>query len=792
MPSGRLAALAGMVSRIAACVREPLSVTILVLPLRLLAPGFGVLALAASLSASAQQAAERDSVLFPVPRPPELPSLRAHRLRAEAAGTIRLDGRLTEPDWQEARFATGLRQREPDEGSPATEDTEVRVLYDGHALYVGVRARDREPDKVIARILQRNRLMRGGFGLRFSGDDGIALLFDPFHDHRNAVVFATNPNGAKFDALVTDEGREVNTDWRGVWRVAATRTEGGWSAEFEIPFRTLRFPSGSAGEPWGFNIFRMIRRKNEEVLWSAWSRNNEGFTRVSRAGHLEGLTELPRSSLNLEVKPFLLSGGTQELAELEGGAGTAAPEGGMGPPRNTDAELDIGLDVKYEIQPGLVLDATVNPDFAQVEVDDEQVNLTRFSLFFPEKRDFFLENAGIFEFGRRGFGEPPPFLLFFSRRIGIFDGNEVPLLGGTRLTGRVGKQTVGFLDAVTDDAQGQPVTNYGVLRVNRDVGDRSVVGAMVADMRRADGESNTVGGVDFSLWPTRTINLRGFLAGTTTSGSGGDDLAYMVNLDFTGDHLGYFLQHLFIGPDASAEMGFITRTDIRRTDGFLRLTGRPPTLGLRKIDFRFQGQHIVRSDGLLQDWSVEGDVNPEWDSGERLQLSGQRGFIRLDEGFDLTDEVFVPGGDYDTWRFRAEGSTSSNRALSLRANASVERFFGGTLRRLSGRLRLSPGSHANLTVEQTHNDVEVPGGEFTADVTSVRFGYAFSTTLTANALVQYNSLDKRISTNVRFNLIHRPGSDLFLVFNEERGSDDSPWDFRSRGLVAKLTYLARI
>ncbi|MFQ5691122.1 MAG: DUF5916 domain-containing protein, partial [Gemmatimonadota bacterium] len=408
--------------------------------------------LAASLATSA--AAQERTADMPSdgsPRASGLPSVRARRLSADTTERIRLDGLLSESVWWTAPVATGLRQREPDEGAPATEETEVRIVYDGHALYVGVRARDREPERVIARILQRNRLMRQRFGLRFSGDDGIALLFDPFHDHRNAVVFATNPNGAKFDALVTDEGREVNTDWRGVWRVAAARTSDGWSAEFEIPFRTFRFPSASEDEPWGFNIFRMIRRKNEEVLWSAWSRNNEGFTRVSKAGHLEGLTNLPRSSLNLEMKPFLVSGATQELTPTAAGEGSelASPGGGAAGDRTMDGQLDLGLDLKYEIKPGLVLDATVNPDFAQIEVDDEQVNLTRFSLFFPEKRDFFLENAGIFEFGQRGFSEPPPFLLFFSRRIGIFDGAEIPLLGGTRLTGRVGKQTVGFLDAVT-------------------------------------------------------------------------------------------------------------------------------------------------------------------------------------------------------------------------------------------------------------------------------------------------------------------------------------------------------
>jgi hypothetical protein len=329
------------------------------------------------------------------------PSVKAVRL-APRSEELRIDGRLDEAAWARTDPAGQLRQREPQEGAFATETTEVRVLYDAHNLYVGVLARDREPARVIARILQRDKLMQpGGFDGRheFAGDDGVAILLDPFRDRRNAVVFATNPNGAEFDALITDEGPTFNADWRGVWRVAAQRLDDGWSAEFEIPFRTLRYPQ-AAEQTWGFNVVRMIRRKNEEALWAAWARD-EGFHRVSRAGRLEGLAALPRSGMNLEVKPFGLAGGTHEAGKSVAG------------------RADVGLDAKWEVRPGIVLDATVNPDFAQVEADDQQVNLTRFDLFFPEKRDFFLENAGIFEFGTRGFGETPPFLLFFSRRIGI-------------------------------------------------------------------------------------------------------------------------------------------------------------------------------------------------------------------------------------------------------------------------------------------------------------------------------------------------------------------------------------
>jgi len=325
--------------------------------------------------------------------------VRAKKLTAAEAETIRIDGLLSEEFWEGAMVIQDFRQQEPDEGAPASETTEIRVVMDGATLYVGVIARDSEPDRIVNRILQRDRVMEYEHGqFRFTGDDAVALLFDPFHSSRDAFVFATNPNGAELDALITDEGVEINIDWRAVWEVASARGPEGWSAEFAIPFRTLRYPVAEDGEAWGFNVYRTIRRKNELVLWQSWSRDNEGFTRVSRAGHLTGMVDLPKPGLNLEVKPFVLGGLRQELDD----------EGGT----PMDTEADMGLDLKSELRPGLVLDLTLNTDFAQVEVDDEQVNLTRFSLFYPEKRDFFLENSGVFEVGQDGGFGPPPYKLF--------------------------------------------------------------------------------------------------------------------------------------------------------------------------------------------------------------------------------------------------------------------------------------------------------------------------------------------------------------------------------------------
>ncbi len=698
-----------------------------------------------------------------------------------------MDGLLDEEAWAGVPPATGFKQREPLEGEDATERTEIRVVYDSETIYIGVIARDREPDKLISRILQRDRLLESGFsGPEFAGDDGVAILLDPFHDHRNAVVFATNPNGAEFEALITDEGREFNIDWRGVWRVESARTADGWSAEFAIPFRSLRYPTAS-DEPWGFNIFRIIRRKNEEALWSSWGRGDEGFARVSTAGHLEGLTDLPRTGLNVEVKPFLLGGGTQESVDPEG--------------VSYDGQADVGLDLKYEVRPGLVLDATVNTDFAQVEVDDQQVNLTRFSLFFPEKRDFFLENSGVFEFGTRGGFEPPPFLMFFSRRVGISSDGEIPIIGGGRLTGRVGAQTVGLLNVVTDrrefldeeegDSTVVPRENFAVARIKRDIGANNYVGVMVTDRRGSD-ETNTVGGLDWSFWPDTRLNIQGFLARTQTAGDGGDDNAYRIGGTYQSNFLDVEGQHIFIGSEVNASSGFVLREDIRRTQLNVRVVPRPQLLGLRRVSVFSRLNHQTRTDGNLQDWRLSTGISPTWNSGDDFVIFYAFGFTRLDEAFDLADRVLIPDGDYDIWELGGFANSSPNRPVSVAVRGGYEGFFGGNRLELNADLTVSAGSHLSMTAGVTHNDVDVPGGSFAANVGRLRMTLAFSTKLVANTLLQYNSLDNEISANIRLNYIHRPGSDLFLVFTEERGSDLSIRDFRNRGLVAKITYLSRL
>jgi hypothetical protein len=704
-------------------------------------------------------------------------SLHAARLAPGTRPPV-LDGRLDDAAWRAARVIDDLRQREPEEGTVATERTEVRVVFDQHTLYIGVHAFDREPGRIVARILERDRVMQTDFegSPQFGGDDAVAILLDGFHDHRNGVVLATNPNGAEFDALLTDEGREFNVNWRGIWSVTAARVADGWVAEFAIPFRSLRYrPSG--GE-WGLNVFRMIRRKNEQVLWRGWTRSGGGFSRVSLAGHLRGLEGLPPLRRSIEVRPYALAGADRERDE--------ATDRFAQTPRN-----DVGGELKAQLTPGLVLDATVNTDFAQVEADNQQVNLTQFDLFFPEKREFFLENAGIFEFGARWLFGPPPFLLFFSRQIGIAEDGPVPVLGGVRITGRAGRQTLGLLSMAADTAFDQPHSVFNVARVKRDIGGNAYLGAMLTDRRSANA-FNTAGGVDFSAWPSQALNVQGFAVRTTTKGPGGDGGAARLALNLQTGRYGLTVSHLRIGAEADAQLGFITRTDVQQSAAFARWTYRPAARGLRTVSVLNFTDYVARLDGLPFDRRVATALDIGFNSGASVTVFQRVGRTQLDESFDLADSVHVPVGHYDAGLTGFFASSNPARPVTLQANGEVESTFGGRLGRMNLTLAGSASKHVGLTVNAGRNWVRLPNGAFTADLVATRVGVAFTTQLFLNALVQYNSLDRRIASNVRFQYIFRPGSDLFLVYNEERGSLTSMSTLQARGTRLKIAYLRRI
>ena len=437
-----------------------------------------------------------------------------------------------------------------------------------------------------------------------------------------------------------------------------------------------------------------------------------------------------------------------------------------------------------------------------MEVDDQQVNLTRFSLFFPEKREFFLENSGIFAFGARGTFEPPPFLAFFSRRIGINpDSGEVPLLGGGRLTGRLGGQTLGILSAMTASRYGDPRTAFNVARVKRDVGGAGYIGAILVDRRNSDA-ANTVGGVDWSLWPLQKLNAQGFVARTATQGPGGDGLAWRLGMDYQTSNFSGSVSQVQVGDSVKARAGFVTRTGVRRTQGNFRYVFRPKVFNLRRISLNTFDDLVTNTHGHRQDWSVSLGMSPMWNTADNLALFYTFGRSRVDEDFKLADTAWVAAGDYASNTITVFGTSGPGRPIVLNVNADFRQQFGGRVTSLTAGAAATPNMHLSFRLSYTRSDASLPndtlrngtpsGGDFVAHLLSLRTTYAFTTKLSLNSLAQYNSLDRRVSVNLRLSYIFRPGSDVFVVLNEERGSDVAVWDPRSRGVRLKVTYLARL
>ena len=697
----------------------------------------------------------------------------AGAVRVAAGERIRLDGRLDDAPWAAVPPISDFRQHDPDVGAAATERTEVRVLFDSSTLYVAVLAHDSRPAEVIARILARDQLMSvDDFSgqLEFAGDDAIAILLDPFRDRRNAVVFATNVNGAEFDAQVTDQGREVNVAWRTVWRVAATRTDSGWSAELEIPLRSIRRPDD--GRAWGLNVYRVIRRKNEHVMWRSWSRDNAGFLKVSEAGELAGISGLARAGLGVELKTSGIARAVR--GDVDGRTNPA----------------DASLDLKYQLRPGVTLDATANTDFAQADVDDVQVNLTRFSLFFPEKRDFFLENAGVFEFGARGVFEPPPWLMFFSRRIGISDSGEIPVLGGVRFTGREGRQTFGAMHMRTDATPFVPRASYTTARFKRDVAGDGYIGAMYAGGGTREAGS---AGVDFQYWPTSTLNLQGFAAQVWDSSAGAVGAAaraHRLLADRQVDRWGVRVERMVIGDEADPPLGFAVRTGIARSSAQLRVAFRPPVPGVRRLTMFNFADHVTRTDGALQDWGVGPAFDLVFNSGENLTAYRLQAVTVLDEPFDLADRVAVAAGRYGNSQTGLLLASARHRPVRVNLHSQHQSFYGGSLFFVNGTAELSVGARGTAALMRAFNDAKLPSGQLVTNVSALRLGYAFSTHAGVSTTAQFNSLDRVANMNARFSYQYRPGSEIFLVLNSERASP-APAAGQPRSALLKLTYLSR-
>jgi hypothetical protein len=753
-------------------------------------------------AATAQQSGDEpavDGVVIDGPPPPVAPetisrdaSGRATVRAIHLTAPLRVDGRLDEEVYATVPPFGGLIQVVPKAGAPASERTDVWVMFDATNIYVAARVWDSAPpERWVA-----NELRRDTNQLR--NNDTFGVMFDTFYDRRSGVMFYTNPLGAIADYSVVDEG-QPNTDWNPVWSVRTGRFDGGWTVEMEIPFKTLRYRSG-AGHVWGFQLRRSVRRKNEWVYLTrvpAVLAGPQALNRVSAAGTLVGL-DLPAASRNLEIKPYAISRMTTDRVRT--------------PAVNNDLDGDLGGDVKYGVTANLTADFTFNTDFAQVEIDEQQVNLTRFSLFFPEKRDFFLEGRGIFDFGRGGaaFGGGGPGgvggqaalsdtpYLFYSRRIGLNGGRVVPIDVGGRLTGKAGPYAIGIVNIQAGD---EPVsltreTNFTVLRVKRDILRRSTIGAMFTNRSVAVSSpgSNQAYGVDAALSFSQTASASAYYARTQSPGISGDEDSYQTRFDYNEDRYGAQGEYLKVGAAFNPEVGFLRRTDFARSFAQLRFSPRPTSIdAVRKFTWQGSLEYILNGAGALETRQQSGRFNVEFESSDQFTLEANRSYELLVRPFAVGSGVVIPVGGYQFTDGLVSYQFGQQRRVSGTVSLQHGGFYDGTLTALTyTNARVAVTKQFSLEPSVSINRVDLPGGEFTTRLLRSRIDYAFTPRMFASALLQYGSSDRAFSSNLRFRWEYRPGSEFFLVWTDERDMGlNRPSELRNRAFVAKLTRLLR-
>ncbi len=699
------------------------------------------------------------------------------------SGPLTIDGVLDEADWNAAPVAKDFIQSEPNEGAKATFDTEVRILYDDSYLYFGVKAFDPEPSKLIITDLTRDYNTRSV--------DSFGIVLDTFHDRRNSYMFHTNPAGAKFDGQSFNEGQAFDRNWDGVWHTRARVTEDGWVAEIAIPFRTVKFRN-LAEQSWGVNFLRRNRRLNEDSQWSPIPRIHT-TTRVSLAGTMEGLQGLTPGS-NFKITPYA-RGDVAKAADVE---------------RTQD--LTGGIDAKVGVGSGLTLDLTANTDFSEVEADVQQVNLTRFSLFFPEKRDFFLENSGVFRFGppedarRRRFqgsfglgagslgggqARGNDLLLFFSRRIGLSaDGDEVPVRAGGRLTGRSGPYELGFMNIQTGEEAGiANAENFTVARIKRNIFRNSDIGVMFINKETMESDHfNRSLGFDTNLRLNTLMDVNAYFAKTATQGLEGEDLAGRAAFSYNGRAVAFGTSFSTLQDNFNPEVGFAPRKGIKRSSGNIQYNYRQSWARgtLREIRPSAEVDYFTDQQGTVVSRYFNLRLTFRLQSGGFVSLGRNANLEQLDEPFEIHPDVTIAPGFFTFDDYFVTAFSDPSRTLSGNARVSQGDFYSGTKRSysLGGALRVAP--RFTLEAAWSFNDVELAEGTFSTHLLTTRARYTFSTSVFLNALVQFNTVTEEVASNIRFNIIHRPLSDFFLVYNDLRNESGEVID---RQLIAKFTYL---
>jgi len=705
-----------------------------------------------------------------------------------AAGAIRVDGRLDEAAWSTAKVLDAFVQSEPVEGRPVSERTEVRILYDANALYVGAWLFDREPNAIVVGETRRDAGV--------SDADAVSIILDTFFDRQNGFMFATTPAGIEYDGQVTREGQGgsggqarqqrgsgggFNLNWDGSWDVATSRDSAGWYAEFRIPFSTLRYGKGGP-QRWGINVSRNIRRRNEEAFWAPIPRQFD-LNRVSLAGELTGL-EAPTQRL-MTVTPYVLGSSRKDYV-----AGTP-----------TASSTEFGGDAKLGLTQGVTLDLTVNTDFAQVEVDDEQINLTRFPLFFPEKRPFFLENAGTF-----AVGTPQSVEMFFSRRIGIQSGSAVPIQGGGRVTGRMGNYTIGLLNLQADvlfapSDSGSPLriappTNFAVGRLMRDFPNRSRIGAMVVNRVNTNNgaEYNRTYAVDGRLGIGAPLTFDAYAALSESPGVTEGDYAYGVGAAYTSRDWNITASTREVGATFNPGAGFLPRSSYRYLAARVQRNFRFASVQwFRELRPHIQYSEFIGLDGLSETRLIHIDSHFEFANGAFFQLPA---FNITREGlrtpFTIARGIVVPAGTYDNpeWGFAFNSNLSA--PVSLQGRIDIGGFYSGHRAGTGSTVNVRLGSTLVSSLRVDYYDVSLAEGNFQTLLWRVRTAYSFTPRLYLQTLIQYNRQSDVFSSNIRFGWLNTAGTGLFVVFNnlENTGTFErtlQPEGPLERALMVKYT-----
>jgi hypothetical protein len=690
-----------------------------------------------------------------------------------------IDGRLDEEVYRLVPPITEFIQQEPVQGAPVSERTEVWLLYDESNIYIACRCWDTNPDRIVANDMRRD-------GSRQTAHDNIGVTLDPFYDRRNGYLFGMTAVGGLRDGQTTDE--RPNMNWNGVFDGKATRFEQGWMGEMIIPFRTIRYSPGSRN-PWGVQIRRFINGKNERVHLTDVSPGSGpmALNFMSQAATLTGL-ETPPAALNLDIKPYAFSSLTTDRVGR--------------PPVENDYKPDAGIDIRYGLSESMTADFTYNTDFAQVEADDAQVNLTRFNLSFPEKREFFLEGSGTFAFGTSGGtggggGNDAP-QIFYSRRIGLSGTREVPVIAGGRVTGKIGPWGIGVLNMETDDepAANALETNFSVVRIRRDILRKSAIGAVYTrrSVSTVAPGANDVYGLDANFGFYENFYMAAYVAQSQTNGRFGDDISYRGHLNYNGDRYGLSLEHLVVQPNFNPEVGFMRRQNFKRSSAQARFSPRTANNPLvRRWSYQGGFDYVTDNEDHLESREASGQFRTEFHNSDSVSVEHLRLYEFLPRAFEISRGVTLPMGGYTYANTRFSYSAGQTHRVSGTTTFETGSFYGGDKKtaEFSGRVEITPqlGVEPNLSF----NWVDLPEGEFTNTVIGGRATYTMTAQMFVAALVQYSSSNTSLLANLRFRWEYSPGSEFFVVYTEGRSTfPPRGTDLQSRGVVVKINRLFRL